>query len=459
MTGELPQGWTRVLLTQAAESVATGVPTFEGEVEYYSTGSIQPHRSEPEGRFTFQSRPSRANRWSQENDVLQARMQGTDKAVLVSQLLANCLFSTGFIQLRPYADVCDARFLAYFVASPEFLATRDEMATGSTQVALTDTGARGLSIPLPPLAEQRRIVARLEVLLGQVDACRQRLAKIEALLKRFRQAVLAAACSGKLTGDWREEHDVEVTDDGSAEVPEGFPSLPETWLWQSLESVCDKIVDCPHSTPKWTDSGWLCVRTTNFQPGLLDLSEVRYVSNTTFNKRIERLRPQSGDVLYSREGGILGIACMIPPNVELCLGQRMMLFRTKPDFQAELLMHWLNSPVILRRVQELTGGSASPHLNVRDIKNFPTPIPPVPEQHEMVRRVESLFALADNIEQRYKKARAFIDKLTPSLLAKAFRGELVPQDPNDEPASVLLERIKGEREKEEKVRKKGSRGH
>ena len=150
---------------------------------------------------------------------------------------------------------------------------------------------------------------------------------------------------------------------------------------------------------------------------------------------------------------------MIPPNVELCLGQRMMLFRTKPDFQAELLMHWLNSPVILRRVQELTGGSASPHLNVRDIKNFPTPIPPVPEQHEMVRRVESLFALADNIEQRYKKAQAFIDKLTPSLLAKAFRGELVPQDPNDEPASVLLERIKAESEKENKANREGVRGH
>ena len=105
-------------------------------------------------------------------------------------------------------------------------------------------------------------------------------------------------------------------------------------------------------------------------------------------------------------------------------------------------MHWLNSPAILERVRELTGGSASPHLNVRDIKGFPTPVPPVHEQKEIVRRIEALFETADALEARYLKAKAHVDKLTQSILAKAFRGELVPQDPNDEPASVMLTRIK-----------------
>lgn len=123
----------------------------------------------------------------------------------------------------------------------------------------------------------------------------------------------------------------------------------------------------------------------------------------------------------------------------------MMLFRPNHNFTGALLMHWLNSPVILHRVQELIGGSASPHLNVKDIKNFPTPVPPIAEQHEIGRRVEALFKIADQIEERYQKAKAHIDKLTQSILAKAFRGELVPQDPNDEPASILLERIRQER--------------
>jgi type I restriction enzyme S subunit len=302
-----------------------------------------------------------------------------------------------------------------------------------------------LEVPLAPLAEQRRIVAKVETLLSKVDTCQQRLAKIPKLLKRLRQSVLAVACSGRLTADWREENPNASDVNGSEDTPDGFPALPETWRWKELATVCTNVVDCPHSTPKWTESGRLCVRTTNFKPGFLELSEVRYVSNATFNERIERLRPQPGDILYSREGGILGIACIIPPGVELCLGQRMMLFRTKSDFNAAFLMHWLNSRVILRRVQELTGGSASPHLNVRDIKSFPTPVPPFPEQQEIVRRVESLFALADQIEARLKTAASRIGGITPSLLARAFTGKLVPQDPTDEPAEKLLERIKSKK--------------
>ncbi len=308
-----------------------------------------------------------------------------------------------------------------------------------------------LQIPLPPLAEQQRIVVKLEEVLGKVSSSQQRLARIPALLKRFRQSVLAAACSGKLTADWREVRSGPPIDSSvEIEIPATFPIIPENWNWASLEEVCARIVDCPHSTPKWTDRGKLCLRTTNFRPGFLDLGEVRFVSTETFNARIERLRPESGDVVYSREGGILGVACQIPPSIELCLGQRMMLFRVGSKYTSDLLMHWLNSPVITRRVQELTGGSASPHLNVRDIKAFPTPVPPLPEQLEIVRRVEQLFAFADQIEARFKKAQAQVERLTQSVLAKAFRGELVPTEAElarrenrpYESASQLLERIR-----------------
>jgi len=292
-----------------------------------------------------------------------------------------------------------------------------------------------IDFPLPPLSEQHRIVEKLKVLLGKMDACQHRMAKLPLILKRFRQSILDAACSGRLTADWREEKG----------AGEGSEELPEEWRWSVLNEVCDSIVDCPHSTPRWTETGKLCVRTTNFKPGFLDLSEKRFVSEETFLERIRRLCPMPGDVLYSREGSILGIACIIPPGVELCLGQRMMLFRTNPSYRPELLMHWLNSTKILNRVRELTGGTASPHLNVRDIKRFPVPLPPLPEQNEIVRRVKDLFALADQLEARYAKAKAHIDQLSQSILAKAFRGELVPQDENDEPAEVLLERIRAQR--------------
>lgn len=308
-----------------------------------------------------------------------------------------------------------------------------------------------LEVPIPPLNEQRRIVAKLEEVLTKVDTSQQRLAKIPVILKRFRQAVLSAACSGRLTADWREANpDCNLSKVRQSDPLENggvWDELPESWIWDSLAGVCERVVDCPHSTPKWTDTGKLCIRTTNFKPGFLDLSVVRYVSDETFAERIERLTPKAGDVIYSREGGILGIACIIPPGIELCLGQRMMLFRTKPSYSSALLMHWLCSPQILQRVRELTGGSAAPHLNVRDIKEFPVPLPPLTEQQEIVRRVESFFTLADQLEARYRTAKTHVDKLTQSILAKAFRGELVPQNPNDEPAAVLLERIRAERSK------------
>jgi type I restriction enzyme S subunit len=132
----------------------------------------------------------------------------------------------------------------------------------------------------------------------------------------------------------------------------------------------------------------------------------------------------------------------------------MMLMRTKRErYLPALLMHVLNSPDINSRVRDLTGGSASPHLNVATIKGFPVPVPPLEEQHEMVRRVEALFKLADAIEQRVEAATRRADKLTQAILGKAFRGELVPTEAElarragrtYEPASALLERIRASR--------------
>src|SRR5262249_5829747 len=132
--------------------------------------------------------------------------------------------------------------------------------------------------------------------------------------------------------------------------------LPQSWKLCSVLELCEVIVDCAHSTPKWVDDGFLCVRTSNFKPGVLDLSDVRFVSRETFDLRNLRLNPRAGDILFSREGAILGIACTIPEGVELCMGQRMMLLR--PDLTrctSEYLMHALNSPPLQAKIRALTG--------------------------------------------------------------------------------------------------------
>ena len=293
-----------------------------------------------------------------------------------------------------------------------------------------------LMMPIAPYEEQKRIVAKIEELLPRVNAVRERLIRVKEIMKCFRRSVLAAACSGRLTEDWRVRQrltrEKKRKQDGG--VPNGFENdealvLPASWTRATVDQVCDEIVDCPHSTPKWAKDGGICIRTTNFRPGVLDLSEVRYVSKETFKKRTARLRPIPGDVLYSREGGILGISCMIPEGVKVCLGQRMMLMRTNNKrFLSSFLMHILNSHEIQKIVTELSGGSASPHLNVGDIKKFPVPVPPKPEQERIIHLVDSLFRVAEKSELRIDRELLRTERMTQTILAKAFRGELVPSE-------------------------------
>lgn len=435
MSNDLPEGWE----TPALGEIAQINPRHPKGLDDSMVISFAPMAALSEGKPDFQFLEERTLGQGRKNfthfaegDVLFAKitpcMENGKGAVATGLQNGLGCGTTELHVVRPLGGI-SSRYIYRFLAQSVVRREAKEHFTGTAgQARVPVEFVKQLQVPLAPLAEQQRIVDQLEQLIEHIDSSKDRLARIPTILKRFRQSVLAAACSGRLTADWREENPNTGAATGVQDSPDGFPTLPETWRWSELATVCANVIDCPHSTPKWAESGRLCVRTTNFKPGFLDLSDVRYVSNATFSERVERLRPQPGDILYSREGGILGIACMIPPKVDLCLGQRMMLLRAKSDFTASFLMHWLNSPAILRRVRELTGGSASPHLNVRDIKKSPTPVPPLPEQQEIVRRVADLFALADRIEEGIERASVQVHHLTPSLLAKAFRGEIVPTE-------------------------------
>ncbi|SPD73991.1 putative Type-1 restriction enzyme EcoKI specificity protein [uncultured Desulfobacterium sp.] len=420
------------------------------------------------------------------NDILVSRAGSVGVSYRVDNLPVDAIFASYLIRFKPISDT-HPKYIEFYLQSDAYWRSISEYSAG---IAVPNVNASKLSkllIPIPPLNEQQRIVAKLEKLMAKVDQCKARLEKIPTILKRFRQSVLAAACSGGLTKGWR-EHNSGIEDAGtllnriieerihkhnlercisikagkkkpkkidlSTEVDESTIAirLPNKWKLTNLESVCLDIVDCPHSTPKWNTKGKICLRATNFRPQQLDWSEVHFVSETTYKSRINRLKPRLGDILYSREGGILGIACLLDRKVDVCLGQRMMLIRPSINTSNMFLNFLLNSPLVLRHVQSLIGGSASPHVNVGDIKKYPIPLPPLKEQQEIVRRVEALFKIADQIEERYNKAKAYVDKLTQSILAKAFRGELVPQDPNDPPASELLARIKAEKKEIEAQR-------
>lgn len=252
-----------------------------------------------------------------------------------------------------------------------------------------------IKVLIPPLDEQFRIVARIEELFSELDKAVDILKTTKKQLEVYRQAILVNAFRAVAN---------------STHLKIGY--------------VCAKIVDCPHSTPKWEKNGKLCLRTTNFKRGYLDLQSPNYVSEETFNDRNRRIIPQPGDVLYSREGSVLGIACTIPSNVYPCLGQRMMLLRSGEKLNNRYLMHYLNSPMVTNHVIATKGGTGSPHINVGDIKEFQIPIPSLEEQSNIVRQIEEQLSSCDNVEKMVDAILTQADAMRQSILKQAFEGTL-----------------------------------
>ena len=369
---------------------------------------------------------------------------------------------------------------------------------GGAQPNLSNKIVREWPFRFPPLAEQKRIVAMVEKLLARVNAARDRLAKVPAILKRFRQSVLAAACSGRLTTDWRDAHpDIEP----ASELVQRVVARRKS----EYEAACRKAKRAGERLPK---------RPTNLNVSEVDASELPeihepwtwvYLPHVGYmNRGKSRHRPrnaphlyggpypfiQTGDIAqsggritnhrqtYSEEGlaqsrlwrdgticitiaaniadsAILTYAACFPdsvvgviPDDDLCSTEYVEYFiRTARD-----------------DLSQFAPATAQKNINIRILNDIAVPLPPLEEQHEIVRRVEALFKLADTIEQRVTAGKQRADKLTQAILAKAFRGELVPTEAElarregrpYEPASVLLERIKAERQAAEATKPKRS---
>lgn len=290
------------------------------------------------------------------------------------------------------ADGLRADYLYYFLQGKYKLLNTKKKGTGTPH--LNQELLKEQRIYVPSLVRQKRIVARIEELFSELDKSVETLQIIKQQLEIYRQAVLKEALS------------------------------EQQFSTAKIHEVCSEIVDCPHSTPKWVDAGYLCLRTTNFKRGFLDLTVPNYVSKETFSIRNKRLIPRSGDVLYSREGSILGIACIIPEGIAPCLGQRMMLLRVSDKLNNRFLMHYLNSPMVTNHVITTKGGTGSPHINVGDIKNFDIPIPSIELQGQIVALIEKKFSVCDSIERTVDTVLSQAEAMRQSILKKAFEGGL-----------------------------------
>jgi type I restriction enzyme S subunit len=368
------------------------------------------------------------------------------------------------------AIVIPAKFLEYFLRTAKPFIEQTSRGTGLQHI--NPKTFWPLSFPLPPLNEQKRIVSKLDVIIPRIEAVKQRLEKVPNILKLFRQSVLTAAFTGKLTEKWREEHpemrNTEVLSDKTIKLINkskyikewGNFEVPYTWLCAYLGEIADLRLGKMLDGSKNKGEKIKYLRNVNVRWFKFDLSDLKEIKITKTEKEI--LSIKNGDIFIC-EGGEPGRAAVWKNGENSMTFQKALhRVRFRIPFESDFLVYNLKVDAYTQKLNRLFTGSTIKHLTGRSLALYPITFPPLEEQKEIVKQVEKLFAWADKVEAHYQKAKEQVDKLTQSVLAKAFRGELVPQDPNDEPAEKLLERILKEKAKMEmdlkamkkKVRKK-----
>ena len=482
MIGELPQGWAMASLAELTANpkhdVISGPFGSNLKAEEYVTNGVPIIRLQNVDRNRFLEKNMRfiraqkarelgAHEFRRGDIVITKLGDPLGKACIVPDSLTEGIIVADVVRLRLDETRFSKRYAMYGINSPAVASQINQEIQGTTRPRVNLNDLRDLKIPLAPLNEQRRIVEKVEELLGKVDACQQRLSKIPLLLKRFRQSVLAAASSGRLTADWREENPTtekieavlnsirkrrqaeaktaaqkeKLREIFSTVEENDSQNLPESWGYAALTKLCSSF-DYGTSAKSKPEGQMPVLRMGNIQNGEIDWTDLVYTSD---KDEIEKYALQRDTVLFNRTNSpeLVGKTAIYRGERPAIFAGYLIRINPLPELCPEYLNFCLNTNYAREFCQRVkTDGVSQSNINAQKLGSFEVPLPPLAEQQEIVRRMEALFAVADRIEARFTQARAQLDKLTPSLLARAFRGELVPQDPNDEPASALLERIR-----------------
>ena len=424
---DIPDSWEWVRLRDIVYNHGQKKPTEK--FSYIDIGSIDntsQKLNDSEKIIMPEKAPSRARRIVQLGDILYATVRPYlhNMCIVDKTLSYPPIASTGFAVMATFEGV-ERKYLFYFLLSPAFdsYANSNQNAKGVAYPAINDKALYNALIPLPPLFEQHRIVDKLETLKPLVDAYGQAAEELDELNRKFpgdlKKSLLQQAMEGKLVSQRKEEGTAaellkEIREEKSKLVKEGklkktkpLPAvseeekpfdIPDSWEWVRLKNLCQTIVDCPHSTPKYLkeDTGFAAID-TNCINANGEIIGLRYVSEDTYYNRTVRLIPKKDDIVFTREGSF-GRAAIIPYDGNFCLGQRVMLLRLPSKIDVLFIKMILMAPETINRLTRKQKGLGAKHINVSDVCNLALPLPPLFEQQRIVKQLESLLALCDKLQ-------------------------------------------------------------
>jgi len=454
--GKLPEGWINTEIGDIAEIISGGTPKSGNSSNFAPTGEgiawltpadLSGYKKKCIARgardLSIDGYSSCSAKLMPAGAILfSSRAPIGYVAVASNEIATNQGFKSFVFTDDIYSD-----YAYYYLRNIRHLA--EEKGTGTTFKEISGSSAKTLPFVIAPLAEQKIIAEKLDTLLAQVDSTKARLEKIPKILKRFRQAVLAAAMNGKLTEEWRSvnlnvpkfsEHFDHIKYFRNAELPE----IPESWQWLRFDQIAEIASNlksplhfpntthiAPNHIESWT--GKVFGYQTISEDGVTSAKHEFYKGQIIYSK----IRPYLCKVAIASFDGLCS-ADMYPINSKI---------------DTYFLFRWMLTTTFTDWASNAESRTVLPKINQKDLSEIPVPVPPLSEQHEIVRRVEQLLSYADTIEKQVNNALARVNNLTQSILAKAFRGELTAQWRAENPelisgensAAALLEKIKAER--------------
>ncbi|MCU1303598.1 MAG: Type restriction-modification system, specificity subunit [Candidatus Sulfotelmatobacter sp.] len=500
---QLPSGWATAAISEVADqSVKQAKPSGSGNFLYVDISSIDRSTKHIVGAkvLPVESAPSRARQHLLPGDVLISMTRPNLNAVaMLPSEMGGAIGSTGFFVLRSRHVV--PNWLFYLVQTADFIGSMSRAVLGVLYPAVRPKDIASYSFDLPPVQEQGRIVAEIEKQLTRLDAAMAGLKRVQTNLKRYRAATLNAACEGRLvpteaelarkegrsyeTGEqllarilkerrakWETDQLAKMHASGKPpkndewkkknkepDSPEAIslPKLPNGWAWASLGQIADMqggIQKQPSRTPR--ENVYPFLRVANVYRGRLDLSEIHHIE--IFGDELSKLRLCAGDLLIVEGNGSpteIGRMAVWNGEINNCVHQNhiiraRLLSGIRPGYCAA---YW-NSSLGSSEVTRVAGSTSGLYtLSVGKLTKIAIPIPPIDEQDRIVSEMERVLSTLADVEPFTVTSLRRAHRLRQSILKRAFKGKLVPQDPSDEPASVLLERIRAQHTNQEPKRK------
>lgn len=501
MREQLPVGWTHVRVGDLARAdeqpvltgpfgtsmsrsdfVTEGLPVLtigcltESGIKLDKAVYVRPDKATELDRYRLRT-----------GDLLFSRMASVGRAGIVPPALDGALFNYHIMRLRLSESlILPELFIAYVRGAPAVRRYLEDVNHGATRDGINTSQLVELPVSLPPLNEQYRIIAKLRELNARSRRAKEALEAVPPLLDQLRRSILTAAFRGDLTADWRDKNPhvepgsrlltkirerrrahwesvqpgtlrakgeapaggrTEYVEPEDMLVGEALPSLPPSWCWTSAAEVVEPGADIVYGIvqpgPEVPD-GVPYVRGLDIEGGRILESQLKR-THPDIAKRYGRAALSGGDILL----GIIRATkvAIVPPTLEGAnITQGTARFRPARGIDTAFLAGFLSTPEAQSRLHAMYRGIDMPGLNLRDVRRLPVPLAPIEEQIALARRLSECLERVDRMGHLFRSVLEKGQQLDAAILVKAFRGELAPQNPNDEPASVLLERVRAARE-------------